>query len=274
MSHTMEIRVTDLDLHKVLKNRPFFFFFGSEPVRGVTLGQKRVVVELSQEAPGEPLVVETDKTLSPQEKSVLAERLCFCLGCEEDLSGFYATVADDPLLSPHLEEIVGNRLVSAFTDEEAVLCTICSQNVSFAQYKRMVKRIVDTYGVGLFFPSPREILERPELLDSCGLGYRKEYVIEACRFLERKWPQAGLEGLSRVRGFGPYSLALFRLFQERDYSVMYLDSLVKRIVHEDYGAGPFDKDREIVSFLRKRWGRWVGLGIVFLQKFLYDVRRP
>ncbi len=267
MDHFVLSTRGDFDLDKIVKHMPFFFFITYKPERAVHIDGKLVTMSFRQQ--GDNISVDLDKDISEESVSVLSERVAYCLGTNEEFSDFYTICEDDVFLSEHLDKIKGNRLLSSYTDFEALVSIICSQNVTFKQYKSMVKRIVDAYGEGLFFPSPGQILSDPSLLKSCGVGYRSDYIVNVARYMDGKDSVDDAYRLLEIKGIGQYSLDLFILFQKRMYDYLYMDSLIRKIVKDDYGTG-ITSDKEIRSFARSHWGRYKGLAEVYLQKFLYD----
>ncbi|MFH1126544.1 MAG: hypothetical protein ABIG84_02550 [archaeon] len=258
----------DFDLCKILKYRPFFFFFEDKPLRSFLYKGKLLDVEFFQEDDFLELNIEGN----PDDQSLefLRERIRYCLGVGENYSDFYTIVRDDHVLSKHTEAIYGNRLLSAFTDFEAAVMIICSQNVSFRLYKSMAKKIVDAYGEGVYFPEPGQILANPGLLAECGAGYRDKFILDMCRYyLFRE--KTDLLKLSEIRGFGPYSMDIFRLFQLRDYGYFYVDRLIKKIF-ADYYKAELMNDFEVRSFAKNKFGKYAGLCEVYLQKLLCDYR--
>lgn len=242
----LELVVKDFDLQKNLKYMPFLLFWGKS-VRTLKVGKKFVEVELSQR--GSTVFCEADAKIPEKEEKKLAERLTFCLGLKEDLGDFYRLAGKDKDLGKFLPQIRGLRLFSAPTDFEAIACIICSQMVSFEQYKKMTEAIYRSWG---HFPEPAEVIKHPEKLQACGVGYRKKFLLDAAR----KW---GRE--EKIVGMGRYSLEIFQLFQRRDFSSFYHDSLIGKILEK--------REQTEEEFLRQ-WGRWSGLAEVYLQKFLRD----
>lgn len=257
----------DFDFLKILKYKPFFFFFGDKPVRAFLYKDKIVRASFFQD--GGFLGINIDGIVD-DDVTFFRDRIAYCLGTSENLSDFYSIACDDEILSKHMDAMCGNRLLSAFTDFEAAVCIICSQNISFSLYKSIVKKIVDVYGGGEFFPSPMQILSKPELLAGCGVGYRDKFILDMCRYF-RFIEDADTMRLSEIRGFGQYSLDIFRLFQLRDYNYFYVDRLIKKIFRGDYGAELLN-DHEVRNFARNKFGRYAGLAEVYLQKFLCDNR--
>ncbi|MCK5289483.1 MAG: DNA-3-methyladenine glycosylase 2 family protein [Candidatus Aenigmarchaeota archaeon] len=257
----------DFSLDIIVRHKPFFFFFSDRAERVVRLGGKLVTMSFSQE--GQRLAVDLDIELDDSEKDLLKERISYCLGTMGDFSDLYMICRDDKILGRFMDKIFGNRLLSAFTDFEALVSIICSQNVSFAQYKAMVAKIVDAYGEGKVFPDPCDILADTSLLKCCGVGYRAGFIENIARFMEGKDKVEDVYRLSSVKGIGPYSVDIFMLFQKRRYDFFYVDSLIKKIIRNDYGAD-ISSDKDIRAFAENHWGRYKGLCEVYLQKLLYD----
>lgn len=243
-----EIKVrSDFDFGKNLESRPFLFFFDSKPERKIRIDDRLVDFAFRQR--GKTLEVETDKPVGS-----LEARLEKWFGIGEDFSEFRGLCKKDHVLKTHLDGIKGIRLFSAPDDFEALVCIICSQMTGFPQYKSMTRKIYEAYG---FFPGPKDVLARPGLLDGCGVGYRKKFILA----LAKSFPEWST-------GLGQYSKNIFALFQRRDYSSFYEDSLIGKIARERYGF----KGKNIREFASGKWGRWAGLAEVFLQKFLRDLK--
>ncbi len=257
----------DFNLDKIVRHQPFFFFFSDKAERSVKVNGKLVTMSFFQD--GQRLIVDSDARLDKDETVFLKERISYCLGTMEDFSDLYMTCRADRVLGRFMDKIMGNRLLSAFTDFEALVSIICSQNVSFAQYKAMVAKIVDAYGEGKVFPDPEDILADLSLLKRCGVGYRSEYIENIARFMREKTEVDDAYRLSSVKGIGPYSVDIFMLFQKRRYDFFYVDSLIKKIIRNDYGSD-IVSDKDVRMFAENHWGKYKGLCEVYLQKFLYD----
>lgn len=258
----------DFNLSRIIRFKPFFFFFGDAPVRTVIYQDKPVLLEFFQD--GDHLQIKIGADIGTKGAGFLKERISYCFGISEDYSDFYTMARDDAVLSRHYDAIHGNRLLSAFSDFEAAVSIICSQNVSFRQYKAMVKNIVDAYGNGAYFPGPEQILKNADMLSACGVGYRDKFILDMCRYFRFR-DKTDLMKMSEVLGFGQYSMDIFRLFQLREYEYFYVDRLIKKIFHKSYGAELLN-DFEVRSFAKRKFGKFAGLAEVYLQKFLCDNR--
>ncbi len=258
----------DFSLDNIVRHKPFFFFFSDKAERAVKVGGKLVTMSFFQE--DLRLIVKYDSELDLSEVDFLYERISYCLGTMDELSDLYSICQEDKVLLRFMDKIQGNRLLSAFSDFEALVSIICSQNVSFAQYKAMVAKIVDAYGSGLVFPEPCDVLSDTGLLKGCGVGYRADYIVNIARFMSGKDEVDDAYELSSVKGIGPYSIDIFMLFQKRQYDFFYVDSLIKKIIRDDYGSDLLT-EKDIRQFAKNHWGKYKGLCEVYLQKFLNDV---
>lgn len=240
----------DFDLGKNLRNRPFLFEINGTLSRVIGVSGRSFRCEISQE--GKTVSVAGVPEGLERETRELVSR---ALGINEDLSGFYELAERDKILSEFSREIRGLRLFSAPTSWEALFCIILSQMTGFDQYKRMVYSVYSSYGR---FPSQGDVLRAPGKLDSCGIGYRKKFVLGcAGKF------SGSLE--ASLPGIGKYSERIYRLFALRDFSSYYDDVLIRRILRENYGGLSLEK-------FGKRWGAYAGIAEVYLQKFLADTR--
>ncbi|MBW6462501.1 MAG: hypothetical protein K0B07_05655 [DPANN group archaeon] len=259
----------DFNLDNIVRHKPFFFFFYDKAEKVVRVNGKLVTMRFFQQ--NQKLIVRFEAELNQAEVEVLIERVSYCLGTMEEISDLYSICSEDKVLSRFSDEIYGNRLLSAFTDFEALVSIICSQNVSFAQYKGMVAKIVEAYGSGVVFPEPCDILADASLLKNCGVGYRADYIVNIAKFMSGKNVVDDAYTLSGVKGIGPYSIDIFMLFQRRKYDFFYVDSLIKKIIRDDYGVSEDLSDKYIRQFAKNHWGKYKGLCEVYLQKFLKDV---
>ncbi|MBW6451979.1 MAG: hypothetical protein K0B02_04605 [DPANN group archaeon] len=258
----------DFNLDLILKYKPFFFFTGNLPEKVIKVGSNSIKIKFSQV--DNDLILSYEKGVTSNVSDIISKRVSYCLGCGEDLSGFYVTCESDKILKKYMGAICGNRLLSAYTDFEALVSIICSQNVSFLQYKKMVLNLINVYGFGAF-PEPKDILLKPEHLSECGVGYRSDYILNVAKFMLFNPKIDDISRLSRIKGLGPYSIDIFCLFQMRKFDFFYTDSLIRKIVRDDYKID-FDNDKNLRYFAKKSWGPYQGLCEVYLQKFLYDIK--
>ncbi|MCK5333394.1 MAG: hypothetical protein KAJ24_02695, partial [Candidatus Aenigmarchaeota archaeon] len=95
------------NFEKILKFRPFFFFFNEEPVRTVLFHGTPLELRFKQNE--WDLRVELSKEVSEDYKKALAQRIAFCFGADENFSKFHVMCENDEVLSQFLDKIEGNR---------------------------------------------------------------------------------------------------------------------------------------------------------------------
>jgi N-glycosylase/DNA lyase len=164
------------------------------------------------------------------------------LRLDDDLSGFYATAADDPLLAWVTSG--AGRMLRSPTVFEDVVKTICTTNCAWSGTVRMVSALVGELGMGVqgaperrTFPTPEAMAEVDESFyrDVARAGYRGAYL----RSLARQVADAelDLEGLAdrglsdeevaarlqAIAGVGPYATAHIMMLLGR-YGKLVLDS--------------------------------------------------
>jgi len=255
----------DIDLEKIIKYRPFFLFWDDSKETQINYNLKRINLKFEQKGKEIIVGINSTKELKDSEIEDIKNRLEYCLGVKENYDKFYVMIEHDSVLKNFTDKIEGNRIISAFNDFDAVLAIICSQNVTFNQYKKMIKQIINVYGI---FPSPLDILKNPEGLKKAGVGYRDKYIIEAAKKF-RFSKSISLEELSKIKGIGDYSLNIFNLFQKRKWGSFYVDTLIKKIFRENYGFKG-EKDKDARKFANDLFNGYSGMAEVYLQKFLND----
>jgi len=244
----------DFNLNSVLLAKPFYFFYNNEPKKRIFENNKEQILNFSQEK--NKLIVTSEKKIS--EKTL--ERVKFCFGINEDLSSFYKICQKDKVLSNFTEKIKNIKILSAFSDFEAVIGCIVSQNISFGQYIKKMN-LMEDFG---FFPE--NFLKND--LSKFKLGYKEKYIKNVSEFFLKK-EISNKEELKDIKGIGEYSINLYTIFQKRDYSCFYWDCLIEKIFLENYALKLSKKQG--IEKANELWGDFRGLSEVFLQKLLNDI---
>ena len=195
------------------------------------------------------LCVEIDKKLNKSELEFLKDRLIYCFGLNEDMQEFYRICRRDAVLKKLYSKIRNTRIISAFSDFEALVGAIVSQNNSYRGYRIQMNLL---YEKTLF---RREKLLNAKQLRKYKIGYKADYLVELAK-------NFGKAPLPQIKGIGRYSLGLFEIFQKRDYNSFYVDCLTEKILKENYGIR---KNFEEAG--KKLWGNWRGLALAYLQRF-------
>jgi len=243
----------DFNLKKTIDSKPFYFFYDDKLEREVYFQGKKINLTFSQG--GGKIRCIADREVGKK----LKRRIEYCFGLHENYKDFYKICRKDKVIGKLIINIEGTRILSAFSDFEAVVGCVVSQNNSFRNYIRTMKRL------GEFGFSPKKFLEND--LSGFKLGYKVPYVRNVAKlFLEEENPTP--EEILAVKGIGIYSLNLFRIFQLRDYTCFYWDCLTERIMREYYGLELGEK--EGIQKAEEMWGKYRGLVEVYLQKLLND----
>jgi len=205
------------------------------------------------------------------------ENLAWILGLDEDLTPFYEKALTDPLLSEFAKAYPGFRL-RATSLWWALVTGVCQQNASFKQGWRMLYNIVTSYdrrvklGEHLTYlpPTPRDVLEKSELLEVARVGYRKEFIVSIAQWIENKrvasrdLRRLGSEDaealLKSIRGVGNYTARLALVLSARKYDLPPIDRWLKKIISEAYGVP--EKDAE--KFWKSYWRAYSGLASVLV----------
>jgi 3-methyladenine DNA glycosylase/8-oxoguanine DNA glycosylase len=197
------------------------------------------------------------------------------LRLDEDLSRFYAAVADDPDLS--WSGTGAGRMMRSQTVFEDVVKTICTTNCAWSGTVRMVSALVEKLGEeavggGHTFPTAAAMAHAPEAFytDEARAGYRGPYlralaaaVAEGALDLEAlaAAPRSELsdeeleERLLALAGVGPYAAAHIMMLMGR-HSRLVLDSWTRPTYARLRGRK--QTDAQIVRRFR-RYGDHAGL---------------
>ncbi len=237
----LSIKVRDYDFGKIFKSGLFYFFYDDLPRRTVPLKGGAAKIAFRQEK--DKIILKSDRMLD--RKTV--ERIRYCLGIDEDLGEFYKLCRKDRVLKKFLKKIERTRIISAFTDFEALVGAVVSQNNSYRNYRTQMKKI----GAKTNFEKDKLLKN----LKSFKVGYKAEY-------LKNLAENFGKKPLEKIKGIGRYSVNLFNIFQKRNYSAFYVDCLMEKIMREGYGINSdFEKKSE------ELWGNFRGLAEAYLQRF-------
>ncbi len=239
------IKVKDFDFEKTFHSGLFYFFYGHSPERKIIHGRKLINLRFSQK--NSSLRVDAGRSLRENEKNLIKKRLRYCFGADEDMSEFYSLCSRDRVLKNFLPRIKGTRIISAYSDFEALVGAIVSQNNSYMHYRRQMLKL---YGK-LNFKREKYLSN----LEKFRLGYKSAYIKNLAS-------NYGKIPLAEIKGIGAYSLNLFEIFQKRNYGAFYIDCLTEKIMKESYHI-----TSGMDNASKKLWGPWRGLALAYLQRF-------
>jgi 3-methyladenine DNA glycosylase/8-oxoguanine DNA glycosylase len=229
------------------------------------------------------------------ERGLALERVRHLLRLDDDLSPFYAAVANDPDLA--WASTGAGRIFRSATVFEDVVKTICTTNCAWSGTVRMVGALVGELGerapnapldgpLGRAFPTPDAMAAAPEgfYRDVARTGYRGTYlrtlaatVASGELDLERLGDASADEladdeveqALLALPGVGPYAAAHIMMMLGR-YTPLILDSWTRPKYARLTGRRSSVKDSTIVRRFR-RYGQYAGLAFwLFLTRDWVD----
>jgi 3-methyladenine DNA glycosylase/8-oxoguanine DNA glycosylase len=197
------------------------------------------------------------------------------LNLDEDLSEFYALVANDPDLS--WASGGAGRMLRTPTVFETVVKTICTTNTAWSGTRKMTGALVDNLGVeapggGRTFPTPHAMAAADEAFyrEVVRAGYRAPYLrklatdvadgtIDLEELNDPELPdEEAAARLLALPGVGPYAAAHVMLTSLGRHSRLVLDSWTRPTYRNLSGAKSALKDATIERRFR-RYGDWAGL---------------
>jgi N-glycosylase/DNA lyase len=230
-------------------------------------------IRISEGRPGFARVVVEGRKLGRRAEDDLTAAVRQILNLDEDLSEFYALVADDPDLS--WASAGAGRMLRTPTVFEAAIKTICTTNVAWSATVRMVNALVESLGESAAggphaFPTAEAMASVPERFyrETVRAGYRSAYLHALASGLvagtfEVEELGAGHDlpddevaaRLLALPGIGPYGAAHLMMLLGR-HSRLILDSWTRPKYAKVNGRKASD-----ATVLRRfrRYGRYSGL---------------
>jgi N-glycosylase/DNA lyase len=237
-------------------------------------------VEICAGRRGHARVTALGRAPSARAAKALVARVRHILALDEDLSGFYELVVDDPELA--WARSGAGRMIRSPTVFEDVIKTICTTNTVWGATRKMVTALVTNLGAAApggrhAFPTPQAMAEQDERFytDVVRAGYRGPYfraiatdiaegTLDLEALLDPELPDAEVEArLLALPGVGPYATAQMLMLLGR-YSRLILDSWSRPKYAKVNGRKASDKTIE------RRFRRYKGYaGLAF---WLYVTR--
>jgi 3-methyladenine DNA glycosylase/8-oxoguanine DNA glycosylase len=232
-------------------------------------------VRIAAGRPGFASIYVVGRELGARGARELTAALRQILNLDEDLSGFYALVRNDPDLAWAANG--AGRMLRGQTVFEDVVKTICTTNTAWSGTRRMTAALVDNLGVeapggGRTFPTPRAMAEVDVAFyrEVVRAGYRGPYFKQLATDVADG--TIDLEGLNdpalsdnevaarllALPGVGPYAAAHVMLTSLGHYSRLVLDSWTRPTYQKLSGARRALKDATIERRF-KRYGEYAGL---------------
>lgn len=196
---------------------------------------------------------------------------------QDDLCSIVKDISErDPYVASLSKRCPGLRILKQ--DEWECLATyLLATNANVARIGKMVESVCNTFGRDLggrhAFPSPKEILDRAEMICGCRLGFREQRFIELAERVEkgevdpegiRELDYEGcVKELIGINGVGPKVADCVALFGYGHLEAFPVDVRISHVMERMYGvSGTY---RIVSACGRERFGRYAG----YAQELLY-----
>ncbi|MHA2601668.1 MAG: DNA-3-methyladenine glycosylase family protein [Candidatus Thorarchaeota archaeon SMTZ1-83] len=259
-----------------------FSFEETPPVLSYTLqlvSGRAVRLSISETTDG--VRVETEDSMTLEEKKGVKETLTWMLGLDLDFSSFYTLAHNEPKLA-RMEEKAQGRVLRSPTLFEDAIKTILTTNTLWAATIRMNENLIQQFGKPLeedtsrrAFPTPKRLSETSEaiLREKTRLGYRAPYVLKLAESVTSgeidlesfKYSNLPTEQLRKrllgIKGVGDYAAANLLIILGR-YDYLPVDSWALKVVSHEWHDGVQIGRKEVQDAFEK-WGDWKGLAYWF-----------
>ncbi len=268
----MELEVNNLSLYHTLECGQAFrwdklhdgSYFGIVGKNAFLIYQKRERLEI----------------ISTIEDSINWAKIYFAL--DIDLERILRKIDTDEYIHTAIKSCSGLRILRQ-EPWETLASFILSSNNSIQNIKRMIKTLSQRLGSkielnghqGYSFPSPYSIVKNKGVVNTCRLGFRRDYLIETAEMITngdidleglRELPYKSLrEKLFKLKGVGPKVADCVALFAFEKSESFPVDVWIKRILQKLYFSNKVVNDKKLYSFARKHFGRYCG----YAQEYLY-----
>lgn len=237
------------------------------------------VVNIYAASPGRefPKIIVTVKhegVLLQVEKNEIIKRVRYMLRLDENLQGFYDLCKKKGNKWKNFTEGRGYLLRSPEIFEDLVK-VICTTNIQWGGTKRMVKELVNSFGVPFpgdpalrSFPAPESIstVSLEEFKERVRLGYRAGYVYELCAritggdlklndLINAATPTAEVKKrLIAIKGVGNYAASSMLMLLGR-YDQIPVDTVFRNFMSAKYFQDRQFSEEEGLS-IYEEWGQW------------------
>ncbi|MGZ4862580.1 MAG: DNA-3-methyladenine glycosylase family protein [Halobacteriota archaeon] len=279
-----------LSSHVFTDGDPRIAFYDGSAYRQVLRVDKTLLLATvastgSVETPHLRVTFASDRPLTDREVATARSAVRAMFNAELDLTPFYSTVHDDPILAVLTQKLRGLKNPLTATIFEALIDSIIEQQISLKVAHLLQRRVIKAFGDTLSvageqyhaFPTPQQLAAASvDSLRRCGLSQRKaEYVTGNAKLIaarevdldelrKRGDAQDVLDLLCTLRGVGLWTAELTALRGLNRLSVIPADDLgLRRWVAHYYCADKRLSSAEVRA-LAERWGGWKGLAGYYL----------
>ena len=200
---------------------------------------------------------------------------------DDDLELILKEIDRDPIIHQAILKYRGLRLIRQ-DPWECLFSFLCSSAKRISHIRSMIELICKTYGekiiykniIGYGFPEPGKI-NHFKSLDYIGVGFRKDFLIEACRQMDRQ-KLLSLKGLSykearkeliKNLGVGKKIADCVLLYSLDFLEAFPIDTWIKKGISKAYFGGKKVGMKEMESFVSDHFGPYAGYAQLYLYQF-------
>jgi DNA-3-methyladenine glycosylase II len=260
--------------------------------RALRLGDRVIAAAVCEKNPG-MLEIWLPGGGSEADLAFAAESMARLLALDANLDGFYAMLADDPVLADAVGSLRGLRPPRSESVFEALVLAIVAQQISSAVARVIREGLVEAYGTLVeadghvlhAFPTPQSLIDAgADGLRAQKLSARKvEYIHDTAErtlsgsidpdHLGALGDEEAIAELVAVRGIGRWTAewVLMRALGRQDI-LPAGDLALRRVVSELYFDGKGITEQELAAFGLERWSPYRGLATTYLFAVLRQQR--
>lgn len=196
---------------------------------------------------------------------------------DDDLSAIYREISDKDAHMARLAESCPGMRILRQDRWECLATYVLATNANVKRIAMMVGAVCDAFGDDIggmrSFPSPEQILNRPDLVPGCRLGFRAGRFLELAERTENgeidldRISELGrkecIEELMEINGVGPKVSDCVALFAFGHLDSFPVDARISKFVEKHYGiSGNY---RRVSEYGMEKFGRYAG----YAQELLY-----
>lgn len=200
---------------------------------------------------------------------------------DDDLEFILREIDKDPIVHQAILKYRGLRLIRQ-DPWECFLSFLCSSAKKISHIRSIIELICKGYGekitfkniISYGFPEPHRI-DNFSKLESIGVGFRKIFLIEACRCIDRQkllnlknlnYKEARKE-LIKSLGVGKKIADCVLLYSLDFMEAFPVDTWIKKGIEKNYFNGKDLSEGEIESFVANHFGPYAGYAQLYLYHF-------
>lgn len=203
------------------------------------------------------------------------------LRLEDDLSYLLKEIDRDPIIHQAIERYSGMRLIRQ-DPWECLLSFLCSTAKAITQIRTLVELLCQLSGtrvsfenfIGYVFPEPQRLIDG-HLLEPIGAGFRKNYLVEAAKSIDRNKLlalkdlsyQEARRSLMGIPGVGKKVADCVLLYSLDFLEPFPMDTWIKKGLQKFYFKGERVREEEMEKFVSNHFAPYAGYAQLYLYHF-------